>query len=181
MIRLALLLALVWTASARAAELAPLDGGPARTLAEIANGRPVVLHLWATWCAPCREELPALDRFAGDGGKVVAVSVDTRSPESVARWLDELGVDLRGWLDVRRALPTRFGVRAYPTTLLLDEEGREVSRIVGPVAWDDPAMRAGMNAHVEGAETDARAMPVRPKGRPPHRTATSVRLREPAG
>ena len=133
-----------------AADLVPLDGGPTRTLAEVADGRPLVVHLWATWCAPCRDELPALGRYVAEGGAVTIVSVDTRPPESVSAWMEELGVDIRGWQDAARTLPTRFRIRAYPTTLLLDGEGGEAARITGPVDWDDAAVRGRMERHLEG-------------------------------
>ena len=149
-VALALMIPFMNVNAVSAAELLPLDGGAPRTLAEVANGRPTIVHLWATWCAPCRDELPALDAYVAEGGEVVIVSVDTRSPESVSAWMEELGVDIRGWQDAARTLPTRFRVRAYPTTLFVNAGGEAVSRIVGPVDWSDPALRDRIERHMRG-------------------------------
>jgi thiol-disulfide isomerase/thioredoxin len=120
--------------------------GRMRSLAEF-RGKAVILNLWATWCGPCREEMPTLDRLQATLGgpefEVVAVSLDRSGPERVAEFLAEIGtkhipVFLADLVAVRRAI----GVFGLPTTLFLDREGREVHRIVGPEEWDSPEMIA---------------------------------------
>ena len=108
---------------------------------EAARGSAVVVNFWATWCAPCREELPALDRLqralAGEGLVVVAVSVDAR-PEAVARFARERGLGFAVLVDPREEVARRYGVGAYPTTVVVDRAGRVVHRAVGAFAWDAP-------------------------------------------
>jgi thiol-disulfide isomerase/thioredoxin len=114
--------------------------GRERSLAEF-RGKAVLLNLWATWCVPCREEMPTLDRLqarlGGNDFEVVAVSLDRSGPERVAEFLAEIGathlsVYLADTVVVRRAI----GIFGLPATLFVDREGREVHRIVGPAEWD---------------------------------------------
>jgi thiol-disulfide isomerase/thioredoxin len=114
--------------------------GRKRSLAEF-RGKAVLLNLWATWCVPCRKEMPTLDRLqAKHGGpdfEVITVSVDLGGPERPAKFLAEIGAThlalyLADMADVRRAT----GVVGLPATLLIDREGREVHRVVGPAEWD---------------------------------------------
>lgn len=118
--------------------------GRMRTLKEF-RGKTLLVNFWATWCAPCREEMPTLDRLqaklGGDAFEVVALSVDRGGPERVSEFLAEIGtahltVYLADLVAVRRAV----GVVGLPTTLLVDRDGREVHRIVGPAEWDSPEM-----------------------------------------
>jgi thiol-disulfide isomerase/thioredoxin len=120
--------------------------GRERSLAEF-RGKAVLLNLWATWCVPCREEMPTLDRLqarlGGNDFEVVAVSLDRGGPERPADFLAEIGathlaVYLADTVAVRRAI----GVFGLPATLFIDREGREVHRVVGPAEWDSPEMIA---------------------------------------
>jgi thiol-disulfide isomerase/thioredoxin len=118
------------------------DGRPV-TLADF-KGRTVLLNLWATWCAPCRQEMPALDKLQGElGGKdfeVVAVNIDTRNPDKPKRWLEEAGVArLAYYADPQakifqdlRQIGKAVGM---PTTLLLDPQGCELAHLSGPAEW----------------------------------------------
>ena len=115
------------------------DGGDI-SLAEF-KGTPVLVNLWATWCAPCVKELPTLDRLAesrataGDLG-VIAISQDMAPQGSVTAFLDELGVDhLGAYHDDKMALSGALGVQVMPTTILYDANGREVWRYVGDLDW----------------------------------------------
>lgn len=107
------------------------------------RGRVVLLNLWATWCAPCRAEMPTLDRLqARLGGKdfeVIALSLDRQGAPVVQRFFQEIGVrSLAVYVD--RTMGAQDALRAVgvPTTLLIDREGREVGRKLGPAAWDSP-------------------------------------------
>ena len=98
----------------------------------------MLLNFWATWCEPCREELPALEtlhqELSGEGLAVVAVSLDSGPAGSVARFVERAGTSFTVLHDPERELADRIGVRAYPTTLLLDRDGRTLRAV--PSAWD---------------------------------------------
>jgi thiol-disulfide isomerase/thioredoxin len=125
------------------------DGRPT-TLADF-RGKTVLLNLWATWCAPCRQEMPALDKLEAElGGKdfeVVAVNIDTRNLEKPRTWLKEAGVTrLAYYADPQarifqdlRAIGKAVGM---PTTLLLDPQGCELAHLNGPAEWaSDDALK----------------------------------------
>jgi thiol-disulfide isomerase/thioredoxin len=104
------------------------------------NGKVVVLNIWATWCVPCREEMPALDRLqAALGGPefaVVALSID-RGIGKIAKFYDEVSIrNLPIYVDVEGKSARELGAVGVPTTLILDRAGHEVSRVVGPAEWD---------------------------------------------
>ncbi|HZP69688.1 MAG TPA: TlpA disulfide reductase family protein [Pseudolabrys sp.] len=115
------------------------------------RGRAVLLNLWATWCVPCRKEMPALDsleqRLGGPGFEVVAVNIDTRDPDKPRAWLKEVGVQklvyyadpsARIFQDLK-AIGRAFGM---PTTMLIDPKGCEIGTIAGPAEWaSDDAIR----------------------------------------
>ena len=108
------------------------------------KGKTVLLNLWATWCAPCRQEMPALDKLQGElGGKdfeVVAINIDTRNPDKPRRWLEEAGVTrLAYYADPQakifqdlRQIGKAVGM---PTTVLLDPQGCELAHLSGPAEW----------------------------------------------
>ncbi len=113
------------------------------------QGRVVVLDFWATWCAPCRDELPALDTFANDleadglADSLVVISVDRAGYDRVAAFLSGgLGLDLVSWQDESRKAGQTFRLFGFPATILLDAEHRVVWRHSGPLDWNDPAFRA---------------------------------------
>ena len=108
------------------------------------RGRTVLLNLWATWCVPCRKEMPALDTLQQKLGspdfQVVAINIDTRDPENPKAFLKELGIDkLAYYADPTaktfqdlKAIGRAFGM---PTTLLVDRQGCEIGTIAGPAEW----------------------------------------------
>lgn len=103
------------------------------------EGQPVLLNLWATWCAPCVVELPMLNELAGemDGTlKVLTVSQDISETEKVAPFLSERGLyKLEPWLDPKSDLTFALGAQTLPTTILYDAQGREVWRYIGENDW----------------------------------------------
>jgi peroxiredoxin len=101
------------------------------------RGRPVVLNFWATWCAPCVEEMPALEQLArhlGDDAVVLAVSVDD-AWEKVTKFFPR-GTPLSIVLDAKAEVPKTFGTEKYPETFLIDREGRVRHYIVNKRKWD---------------------------------------------
>ncbi len=119
------------------------DGtGGKRHLADF-RGRVVLLNLWATWCAPCRAEMPTLDHLQARLGsrdfEVVALSLDSGGPQAVKRFFREIGVhSLAIYVDPSMDAQGALGAVGVPTTLLIDRDGREVARKLGPAAWDSP-------------------------------------------
>lgn len=122
-------------------ETAFVDGtGKARSLQDW-QGKVVLLNLWATWCAPCRKEMPSLDRLQGELGsdafEVVAVSVDKTGIEGARKFLEQIKIEkLNVYADPTVRLGSALKAIGMPSTLLIDREGREVGRLVGPAEWD---------------------------------------------
>lgn len=107
------------------------------------QGKVVLLNLWATWCGPCREEMPALDRLQKELGsdrfEVVAVSVDKNGFETSKKFLDGIGVkSLAHYADPSGRAATHVKALGMPATLLVDKNGREIGRLLGPAEWDSP-------------------------------------------
>ncbi len=110
------------------------------------QGTPVVLNFWATWCGPCKVEMPSLDRLQadlGDRAQVVTVATLRQSHEEVAAFFEDEGLEnLPQLVDPNGALAREMGALSLPVTVLIDAEGREVARLVGPAEWDGPDARA---------------------------------------
>jgi thiol-disulfide isomerase/thioredoxin len=126
------------------------------TLADFA-GKTVLLNLWATWCVPCRAEMPALDRLQGALGgpdfTVVAVNVDVRDAQRAHAFLDEIGVkQLAFYADPSYKILTDLKQRGLafglPTTLLVDGKGCRIGVIQGPAAWDSDDAKALVRAAI---------------------------------
>jgi len=124
-------------------DLGFVDGdGRAASLADF-RGRVVLLNLWATWCVPCRREMPALDRLQAKlGGAefiVVPLSIDRGGLPPVKRFYEELGLQALGvFVDQSGTATGKRGTAGVPTTLLIDREGREIGRLLGAAEWDSP-------------------------------------------
>jgi len=118
--------------------------GRSRSLAEF-KGKVVLLNIWATWCGPCRKEMPALDRLqAALGGpefEVVALSIDRGGTDAVRKFFADIGIrTLAMYLDSSGQALRTLSALGLPTTLLIDREGREIGRLIGPAEWDSPEM-----------------------------------------
>lgn len=105
------------------------------------RGKVVLLNLWATWCGPCRAEMPTLDRLQSKLGsnhfEVVALSIDRGGQAVVKGFYDEINVRaLAIYVDATMEAQASLGIIGVPTTLLIDREGREVARYTGPAEWD---------------------------------------------
>ena len=120
--------------------------GTKLNLAE-ASGKPMLLNLWATWCAPCVVEMPMLDAIAGEMGdrlRVVTVSEDKKGAEVVVPFFEQKGfANLPHWMDPEMDLAFGFGGGAsLPLTVLYDAEGKEVWRMIGGFDWSSDEARA---------------------------------------
>lgn len=122
-------------------ELRDADDEPAALSDQ--NGEPLLVNIWATWCAPCVKELPTLakleQRHAVDGDLgIIVVSQDMTPKASVDSFLKAKGIALRSFLDPEMKLTGALGVEVMPTTLLYDSQGKEVWRYTGDLDWTGP-------------------------------------------
>ena len=123
------------------------------TLASL-KGRTVLLNLWATWCQPCREEMPALNRLqqslGGDAFEVVALSLDRKGYEASRKFLDEVKAGaVKLYADPTAKQGLALKLVGMPTTILINKDGLEVGRLAGPAEWDSEEakklIKAAMN------------------------------------
>jgi len=119
-------------------ELRDADDEPA-TLGD-ASGAPLLVNLWASWCAPCVKELPTLDALSQRPGapRIIAVSQDMAPRASVDAFLAKHATKLEGWHDPKMSLSGSLGAQVLPTTIYYDAVGREVWRYVGDMDWAGP-------------------------------------------
>ena len=108
-------------------------------------GKPLLVNVWATWCPPCRAEMPSLQRLslrlAARGGLLIGLSEDA-DPFPVREYLRSQGFTFARHIDPDHAVARRLGLADYPTTLVVDAAGRYKTRLVGAANWDDPALLA---------------------------------------
>ena len=121
------------------------DGEGARRSLVQFRGNVVLLNIWATWCTPCREEMPTLDRLqvklGGPDFEVVALSIDQQGAAVARDFFKQIGIQaLKLYVDSSAQAATKLGTFGLPTTLLIDREGREIGRHTGPAVWDAPEM-----------------------------------------
>lgn len=118
------------------------------------RGKVILLNLWATWCAPCVRELPALDRLrvllGNEDLEIVALSVDDSDIEKPVSFVRELGLtNLPVYLDYEEFAVRRFPLYGLPVSYLIDRDGLVVGYIVGAVEWDSPAAVDFLNYHIQ--------------------------------
>ena len=133
--------------------VADADGKPVQ-LKDRYRGKIVLLNFWATWCAPCVREMPALDALHAElGGKdfaVVAVSIDRLGFAKITPFLKKLGINkLHVLHDNSRKLYRKSGVRGLPTTLIIDHEGKIRGYLEGPAEWDSKEAHALIRYYVD--------------------------------
>ena len=119
--------------------------GERTSLADL-QGRPVLLNLWATWCHPCREEIPALEQLHREYGprglRVVGVSIDQSGQEQgIREFLQEYGASFDIWLDPNSDVTNQFSTTGVPNTFLIGPDGTLLWRKVGPVHATDEELR----------------------------------------
>ncbi len=117
------------------------------------KGKWVVLNFWATWCAPCRYEMPSLDRLQAAMPEIAVVPVATgrNSVTGIEKFFAEAGVTSLPILrDPSSELARGMGVMGLPVTVILNPEGQEVARLIGDAEWDSASAKAIMAALVAG-------------------------------
>lgn len=126
--------------------------GNERSLSDF-QGRVVVLNLWATWCAPCRKEMPSLDRLqaalGGDDLEVIALAVDRGDLTKVLDFYQEVGVEnLAVYHDSTAKAGRTLRAPGLPTTVIIDRDGAEIGRVLGDAEWDGDDVVTLLNAAI---------------------------------
>jgi len=135
------------------------ENGAAKSVADF-EGKVVVLNFWATWCPPCRKEMPYLDALQGEMGsddfQVVALAMDRASVGKLKDfYLSIESENLKIYREPTLRIGTEAGVLGMPITLILDRQGREVARLQGEAKWDGPDAKAMIKQVIEAIDTAA--------------------------
>jgi len=131
------------------------DGdGKEQTLSDW-RGQVLLVNLWATWCAPCKVEMPSLDRLqaklGGPDFKVLPISLDWSGPEKPRTFLErEKLTNLPLYLDNTRGIMNKVGATGLPLSILIDREGREIARLAGAAEWDSAEAEALIRKAIDG-------------------------------
>ena len=130
---------------ASTAEFQLADDAGTATLADF-RGKVILLNFWATWCAPCRKEMPALQalqtELGGDRFQVLTLATGRNSPDGIRKFFAEIGVtDLPRHQDPRQAVAREMGVLGLPVSVLLDAEGNEIARLIGDADWNSDSAK----------------------------------------
>ena len=128
--------------------------GTSLSLADL-RGKVVLLNFWATWCVPCRKEMPAIEalyqRYKDRGLEVLAISLDKGSATVVGAFVQEMGVTYRVALDPTWATARTYGVRGLPATFLLDRAGNVVLRELGERDWMEEAKQQAVEGLLQAS------------------------------
>lgn len=112
------------------------------------KGKVVFLNFWATWCPPCKEEMPSMERlyrrYKDKGFTILAVSIDSGGPAPVAAFVKMFGLTFPIALDPKLSVANQYAVRGLPSTFLIDRKGTVAAVAIGPRDWDNKAARAAI-------------------------------------
>jgi thiol-disulfide isomerase/thioredoxin len=126
----------------------PLPDGTKVTLSQL-KGRVVFLNFWATWCGPCRSEMPSMEavyqRLKNKGFEVLAVNLG-ESKDKVSGFMNEYKLNFPSVLDERQVTGSQYNIRAIPTTYIIDRRGLIIARLVGSINWNTPKIIAAIEA-----------------------------------
>lgn len=130
------------------------DAETEATLSDYA-GQHVLLNFWATWCAPCREEMPSLQslqqQLGGDDFQVVTLATGRNPPQAIQRFFEEEGItSLPQYRDINQQIAREMGIFGLPITVILDPSGQEIARLRGDAHWDSPEAIAVIEALIAG-------------------------------
>ncbi|MDH3521298.1 MAG: TlpA family protein disulfide reductase [Myxococcales bacterium] len=141
-----------------------LGGGASVSLSEL-RGQVVLINFWATWCKPCEDEMPAMERLyqtlRGEGFELLAISVDEQ-PEIVAQFRDRLSLSFPILLDEDRSVSQEYQTYRFPESFLVDRDGRVVERYVGPRDWNASAYLSRLRRLLREAGTRAAGVAAAP-------------------
>ncbi|MDC1137660.1 TlpA disulfide reductase family protein [Candidatus Pelagibacter sp.] len=106
------------------------------------NGNLLLLNFWATWCAPCKEEMPSLDRLQVNQNlsnlKIFAINISQESKKKVDSFFEDLNIEnFDPYFDAQTTLAKTFSLRGVPTSILIDKDGKEFARIMGSIDFND--------------------------------------------
>ncbi len=121
------------------------------------RGKVVFLNLWTTWCPPCREEMPAMQRLAkkleGEGFVMLALSEDDEATK-VKAFVDEMNIEFPVLIDPTGAVGRQYGITGYPETFIINREGKQVARYIGPRDWSDPQVERDLRTLIDEGRWD---------------------------
>ncbi|MDH4182621.1 MAG: TlpA family protein disulfide reductase [Nitrospinota bacterium] len=130
----------------------PALGGGSVKLADY-KGKMIFLNIWATWCAPCREEMPSMqrlaDKLAGGNFAMITISID-KNAEDVEKFVKELGLTFPVALDPDQVVAPQYKITGVPETYIISPGGMITHHLIGPGNWDDPAIVAAFSGQVFG-------------------------------
>ncbi|MEH6646709.1 TlpA disulfide reductase family protein [Sulfitobacter sp.] len=118
------------------------------------RGKYVLVNFWATWCAPCRKEMPHLSElqteFGGDDFEVLTIATGRNSPQGIVKFFKEVGItNLPRHQDPKQALASQMGIFGLPITVLIDPEGREIARLRGDADWAGDSAKSVIKTLIE--------------------------------
>jgi peroxiredoxin len=106
------------------------------------RGKVVLLNIWATWCPPCRQEMPSMQRFyekfKGENFEILAVSIDSGGREAVAPFMQKMNLTFPALLDPGETIRPLYRITGVPESFIIDKKGIVVEKIIGPINWGTP-------------------------------------------
>ena len=106
------------------------------------RGKVVLVNIWATWCPPCRDEMPSMqklyERFKGEHFEILAVSIDADGREAVAPFIKQMNLTFPVLLDPKEKIRSLYGITGVPESFIVDGEGILVNKVIGPMDWSSP-------------------------------------------
>lgn len=106
------------------------------------RGKVVLVNIWATWCGPCRDEMPSMqrlyERLKGKDFEILAVSIDSTGSKAVAPFMEELNLTFPALLDPEGKIRTLYGITGVPESYVVDKKGILVEKVIGPLDWSTP-------------------------------------------